>query len=111
MRRASVVLAALLWSGTAQAYRPFDGTDADVAARGEYELELGPAGYVGEGGNKTAVAPWMIHNLGIADGHELVLEGRHFVRLGDGDVPRSRVTDTGLFLKSVLRNGSLQGRS
>jgi hypothetical protein len=105
----AAVLAFTTWSTSAQAYRPFDGTDADVAERGEYELELGPAGYVGEGGSHTAVAPWMIHNLGIADGHELVLEGRHFVRIGDGDVPRNRVTDTGLFLKSILRRGSLQG--
>ena len=102
-----VGLSVLLWSGVAQAYRPFDGTDADVAEKGKYELELGP-GYVSQRGGRTAVAPWMINNLGIAQGHELVLEAHHFLRIGDGDVPRSRIGDNGFFLKSVVRRGSLQ---
>lgn len=32
-------------SRAAFAYRPFDGTDADVAKEGEFELELGPVHY------------------------------------------------------------------
>jgi hypothetical protein len=33
-------------SGPAWAYRPFDGTDAAVAAPGELEIELQPAGRI-----------------------------------------------------------------
>src|ERR1700730_1869720 len=37
-------------SGAAWAYRPFDGTDAAVAAPRELEIELQPAGRLREGG-------------------------------------------------------------
>ena len=39
-----VVLFGAACSGAAFAYRPFDGTDAAVAAPGELEVELQPAG-------------------------------------------------------------------
>jgi hypothetical protein len=46
MRRAllgmAVVSALVTPTSTAHAYRPFDGTDADVAELGDFELELGP---------------------------------------------------------------------
>jgi hypothetical protein len=35
-------LAVVLAPGVAWAYRPFDGTDGDVAAPGELAIELGP---------------------------------------------------------------------
>ena len=38
-------------SGPAFAYRPFDGTDAAVAAPGELEVELQPAGVQQEQGH------------------------------------------------------------
>jgi len=98
----------VLWCGEARAYRPFDGTDADVAKEGEYEVEIGP-GYLRQGDDRFGVLPWMINNLGIAKGHELVLEGKHVVALTDpGPVGRSRVVGTGFFLKSMLRRGSMQ---
>ena len=34
------------WCGEAEAYRPFDGTDAAVAETGEIEIELGPVEYL-----------------------------------------------------------------
>jgi hypothetical protein len=91
------------------AYRPFDGTDAAVAGRGELEIELGPAGLLRLGPDRFLVAPAMILNLGLADRWELVLEGRQHVLLGSApDVPRSRIVDTALNLKVVLRGGDLQ---
>src|SRR5207253_9284581 len=56
------------------AYRPFDGTDAAVAGRGELEIELGPAGLLRIGPDRFLVAPALIVNLGFADRWELVLE-------------------------------------
>jgi hypothetical protein len=45
-----VALSVAVWSAPALAYRPFDGTDAAVAAPGEIEIELQPAGRLREGG-------------------------------------------------------------
>ena len=36
----------ICWCGEAEAYRPFDGTDAAVAETGEIEIELGPVEYL-----------------------------------------------------------------
>ena len=44
-------------SAPAWAFRPFDGTDAEVAEPGEVEIELQPAGILQEGSEKTLVAP------------------------------------------------------
>jgi hypothetical protein len=63
-------------SGPAWAYRPFDGTDAPVAAPGELEIELQPAGRLREGGNTTLVAPATVINYGLSEGWEAVLEGQ-----------------------------------
>jgi hypothetical protein len=46
---AVVAVCLTAWSGPAWAYRPFDGTDAAVAAPGEVEIELQPAGRLREG--------------------------------------------------------------
>ncbi|BDG10765.1 hypothetical protein [Anaeromyxobacter paludicola] len=93
----------------ALAYRPFDGTDAAVAAKGEVELELGPVGFEKDGPSRTLVAPSAVLNLGVTGRAELVLEGRQVIQLGDRiDGPRSRVDDVALSFKTVLREGSLQ---
>ncbi|HEX8909472.1 MAG TPA: hypothetical protein VF805_09735 [Anaeromyxobacteraceae bacterium] len=103
---------AAAWPVAARAYRPFDSTDAAVAARGELEIELGPLGYVVQGGDKALVVPSLILNWGFAERWEAVLEGRHFVELGnDLREPRLRVQDTALSLKWVLREGSLQEKA
>ncbi|WP_242342898.1 hypothetical protein [Anaeromyxobacter terrae] len=100
------------WPLTASAYRPFNSTDAAVAAKGEMEIELGPLGYVVQGADRTLVAPSLILNWGFADRWEAVLEGRHFVELGrDVPEPRLRVEDTAFSLKRVLREGSLQEKA
>lgn len=101
-----------VWPLRASAYRPFDTTDAAVAAKGEMELELGPVGYVSEGSDRALVAPSLVLNWGFADRWEAVLEGRHVVGLGRNiQGQRLRVEDTALSLKGVLREGSLQEKT
>jgi len=106
------VLFGILWPFSARAYRPFNSTDAAVAAKGEMEIEFGPLGFVKEGPDKSLVAPSVIFNWGFADRWELVLEGRHFVQLGEKiTVPRFRLEDTALSVKGVLREGTLQEKT
>ena len=103
----SVIAVCLIaWSGPAWAYRPFDGTDAAVAAPGEVEIELQPAGRLREVGNTTLVAPATVFNYGLSEGWEAVFEGQ-------GQTPLSplgptSLTAAGAFLKHVLQPGSLQ---
>ncbi len=107
-----LALVVAVWPLAAKAYRPFNSTDAAVAAKGEVEIEFGPLGYLVEGPDKALVAPSLILNWGVADRWEAVLEGRHFVELGSHiQEPRLRVEDTALSLKRVLREGALQDRS
>ena len=102
----------MLWPLSARAYRPFNSTDAAVAAKGEMEIEFGPLSLVKEGPDKSLVAPSVIFNWGFADRWELVLEGRHFLQLGDKiREPRFRVEDNALSLKGVLREGTLQEKT
>src|SRR5450759_2228633 len=89
----------IAWSGPAWAYRPFDGTDAAVAAPGEVEIELHPAGRLREGGNTALVAPATVINYGLSEGWEAVFEGQ-------GQTPMSpsgptSLTAAGAFLKHV----------
>jgi hypothetical protein len=104
-----IAMAASSWQ-PAWAYRPFDGTDAAVAAPGELELELGPAQLRREGSERTLIAPQAVLNLGIVDRWEAVLQGQ-------GETPlrhpadtagRSSFVNNGFFLKRVLREGVLQ---
>jgi hypothetical protein len=108
--RALLVLV-MTWPLTASAYRPFDSTDAAIAAKGEMEIELGPVEYIKEGPDKFLVAPSVIFNWGFADRWEAVLEGRNFVQLGS-EIQGSgaQVEDIAFSLKGVLREGSLQER-
>jgi hypothetical protein len=96
-------------SGPAFAYRPFDGTDAAVAAPGELEVELQPAGLEHEQGTQTLIAPWTVVNIGLSEGWEAVFEGR-------GETPLSPSGSTnlimgGAFLKHVVVPGVLQDKS
>lgn len=96
----------------ALAYRPFDATDADVVEAGEIEFELGPLGYLREGDEEFSVAPDVVVNFGLTDRWEVVLEGQHRIRHGArrGE-SRYQLTDTGLFLKGMLREGVVQKQS
>jgi hypothetical protein len=104
-----IALGVAAWTGPASAYRPFDGTDAAVAAPGELEIELQPAGRLREEGTTTLVAPATVFNYGLSEGWEAVFEGR-------GETPLSpqgptSLTTAGAFLKHVLQPGSLQDKS
>ena len=109
IRGAAASLIFLGIAGPAFAYRPFDGTDAAVAAPGELEVELQPAGVRREGATPTLVAPWTVVNFGLSEGWEAVFEGQ-------GETPLSPSGPTnliaaGAFLKHVVLPGSLQGKS
>ncbi len=97
-------------TGPAFAYRPFDGTDGDVAAEGEFELELGPAQFLSQPDGRYVAAPATVLNLGLARGFELVVDFKDVIAL-DRDTARSRVRllDTDVFIKAVLKRGILQG--
>jgi hypothetical protein len=102
----------VIWPMSARAYRPFDSTDAAVAAKGEMEIEFGPLGFLKEGSDTFLVVPSVILNWGFADRWELVLEGRNFVQLGENITgSRFRLEDTALSLKGILREGSLQEKT
>ena len=88
------------------AYRPFDGTDAAVAEPGELEIELQPAGRLRDGSGTSLIAPATVMNFGLTKEWEAILEGR-------GQTPLTPTGPTGLvaaglFLKHILRPGSLQ---
>ncbi len=115
MRRlfASVLVTGVsLLASSAEAYRPFDGTDADVAERGSFELELGPAHWYDAGGRNYLVAPATVLNLGILEDTELVFDFEDFVALGPLEGrPRVALLGTDVLVKHVFREGVLQGKS
>ena len=98
---------------SAHAYRPFDGTDADVAGHGEFELELGPTHYYRQGNANYLIAPTTVLNLGIFERTELVVDFEDTVALGtlSAGEPRVSATDSEVLLKYVLREGVLQGKT
>lgn len=99
-----LVLGLTLEARTAHAYRPFEGTDGDVAEEGEFELELGPLHYAQEGKEKFFLTPTVL-NLGVMPRMELVLD---FVPLYPQQGGPTQVTDTDVFAKYLLRSGVLQ---
>ncbi|HZT61817.1 MAG TPA: hypothetical protein VFA36_01675 [Burkholderiales bacterium] len=109
---ALVGLAFALASGPALALRPYDSTDADVARRGEFELELGPVGWRREDSKTIRVAPAVVGNFGLEGNRELVIQGQREVALDPGPgEPRSAIVDNGVFIKQMLRQGTLQDAS
>jgi hypothetical protein len=94
----------------AWAYRPFDGTDAAVAAPGELEIEFQPAGSLRQGSDKTLIAPATVVNIGLPDRWEAVFQGQGQFPLPGSDQPAA-FTGAGAFLKHVLRPGSLQNEN
>jgi hypothetical protein len=103
------VLATLSGAAPALAYRPFDGTDAAVAEPGQVEIELGPAGLLRQGAERTLVAPAVILNLGLIDRWELVLQGEAETAISGAR--GTSLVGNGVFLKSVLREGVLQDKT
>jgi hypothetical protein len=108
---AAVVAGGLTFATDAAAYRPFDGTDADVAAFGDFELELGPVHWYSQGGQHYLIAPAAILNLGILPRIELVVDLQNFVGIDvPAGQPRDQLLNTDVLLKSVLVPGVLQGK-
>src|SRR5512135_834451 len=104
-----VAMGLLSCCSSAFAYRPFDGTDAAVAAPGEVEIELQPAGRQREQGSTTLIAPATVFNYGLSEGWEAVFEGQGQTPLSPSG-PTS-LTSAGAFLKHVLQPGSLQDKT
>jgi hypothetical protein len=105
----SVVLASLLagWlleARAAHAYRPFDGTDGDVAETGEFELEIGPLQYAQQGKDKFLSSPTVL-NLGVIPRLELIMDIVPVYPTQGGPV---QITNTDVLAKYVLRSGVLR---
>ena len=60
----------------AEAYRPFDGTDADVTGTKVFELELRPLNDCRQGAENSLIAPALVLNLGIFERTELVVDAK-----------------------------------
>jgi hypothetical protein len=97
----------LCWCSIAQAYRPFDGTDAAVADTGEVEIELGPTEYMHEAQDNVLFAPDLRINYGFAPDWEATIEGELTHALGP-DIPGTSLVGNIASLKTVLHEGSLQ---
>lgn len=86
------------------AYRPFVSTDAAVADPKELEVEMGALTVDRTGHDNTFTTPSVVVNYGVVERWELVTEFR-LRQGGDRDV-----TDPGVFLKTVLKEGVLQDK-
>ena len=106
---ALVLSVGLVCPTAALAYRPFDGTDADVVEVNKVEIELQPVGTMREGSDRSLIAPATVINIGFAERWEAVFEGKGLIPLSPSGP--AEVTDAGMFLKHVLHEGSLQGKS
>jgi hypothetical protein len=108
---ASLAAALLLAPARADAYRPFDGTDADVADPMVFELELGPVNYYRQGNQDYLIPPALVLNLGLPGRTEFVIDANQYVALGTLQPGVSRVSLLGddVLLKHVFRVGTLQG--
>jgi len=104
-----VSLCILMGLETASAYRPFDGTDAAVADKDKFEVELQPAGLLKDASGKTLIGPAARFNYGYTENWEAVLEGQFENPLSPSGPASLRAA--GAFLKGVLREGSLQDKS
>ena len=111
-RRAGVLALAvcLTLSPEALAYRPFDGTDADLEDVGGFEAEIGTAYTRVERGSQALALPATVLNLGIAYGLEAVVDFKPVVPLkSEAGTPPLELVDTDVLVKWLFSRGSLQG--
>jgi hypothetical protein len=99
----------MAWATPSFAYRPFDGTDAAVADRGEMEIELQPAGAQRDQTGTKLVAPAVVVNYGLMQDWEAVLEGRLETPVSPGGP--SSLSGSAFSLKHVILPGSLQEKA
>jgi hypothetical protein len=102
-------VAICLFAWPAAAYRPFDGTDAAVAALNEIEIELEPVGRLQIGSQSSLIAPGVVFNYGFAERWEVVLQSQMLTPITGGG--EASLAATGAFLKYVVLPGVLQGQS
>jgi hypothetical protein len=108
-RRLGLLLLSLMivgWPQGAFAYRPFDSTDPAVADPGELEIEFSPVSFRRGDSGETWIAPQLKVNYGIAPNWEFVIEGQGEHPQFDG--ASSVMVDNAVFLKHVVREGTLQ---
>jgi hypothetical protein len=98
------LLAILLFPAWAWAYRPFVSTDAAVADPKEFEIELGYFDLQHTHHENTITTPSLVLNFGFMKNWEAVAE------FSLEASPEFEVTDPGLFLKGVLKEGVLQDK-
>jgi hypothetical protein len=91
------------------AFRPFDGTDAAVVDQGKMEIELQPAGRLHDDTGTTLIAPATRFNYGFTEGWEAVMEG--LIQSPVAPAGPSSLSAAGMFLKGVVRPGSLQDKT
>jgi len=96
----------VLLPASADAYRPFISTDADTAAYGTIELELGFFGLQRQDGRTHGQTPQAVLNYGFRPGFEAVGQ----LYLDEPPVGGARVLDAELSVKNVLRRGVLQDK-
>jgi len=106
----ALALAGVLFTHPAAAYRPFDGTDAEVAEFGELEIEFGTA-YTMSRQPLLLQMPAIVWNLGFWPRFELVLQTNNQLGKVDGVHPIDQLTDTQLLVKAVLREGWAQEKT
>ena len=107
--RFMAALGLIAWSDPASAYRPFDGTDAAVAKKGEMEVELQPAGRLRDESGTSLIAPAWVLNFGLSESWEAVFEGQGQTSLSPPGL--TSLTAAGAFLKHVVVPGSLQDKT
>src|SRR5438093_4004424 len=103
-RTFSIVSLLLFFPPVAWGYRPFVSTDAAVADPKEVEIELGYFNLERTRRQNTIATPSMVLNYGFAKRLELVGEFRLEVS------PEVELTDPGLSLKGVVKEGVLQDK-
>ena len=96
------------WYSPAFAYRPFDSTDPSVADPGEFEIEASPFSFRHDDSGDVWIGPALKFNYGFTEYWELVLEGD--VEHPQSAGASSTLVGNAFFLKTVLHEGSLQGK-
>lgn len=99
-------LALLGWSAAAHAYRPFEGTDADVVDPGMMEIELGPVTYIDMPDGSVIEAPALTINAGLAARWELVIDATRATQRFSA--AHTTTIESAALIKGILREGSLQ---
>src|SRR5712691_4386094 len=103
----TLVLALLcLLASSAWGYRPFVSTDVALLDSKEVEIELGYFTLERAQGENTFTIPSLVLNYGLLMNIELVGE----LRIQQSSTHTVDVVDPGLFVKTVLKEGILQGK-